>query len=79
MSSNMRCAAELRQLVGQQDLQVTDRALLRVIAAGIAIQLRAPLGDMHTKWLSSCSRECNGVSARTYSTLPRRPASLSPQ
>ena len=43
MSRSMRCAAERRQLSRQHDLQVADGALLRVIAAGIAIQARAPL------------------------------------
>ena len=79
MSANIRSRPNCGKFVGEQDLQVTHGAFFGVVTTGVAIEAGAALGVMHTKWLSSWSSECKGVSARTYSTLPRRPASLSPQ
>ncbi len=48
MSRSMRSRPSMRQLVGQQDLQVTHGAFFVVVAAGVAVEPGAAFGDMHT-------------------------------
>ena len=58
-------AADVRQRVRQQDLQVAHRILLGMVAAGVRVQPARRSGVMQTKCAPSCSTECTGVSSRT--------------
>ncbi len=80
MSSHESLAPDAGDLVGQQDLQIADCVLLRIVAARVAVQPRSALGR-HADVVTGLVEDGmdRRVEPRVEPAAFAGPASLSPQ